>query len=62
MEVAAFLADKAASVSVVDLVQVPFQLTLGKELGTHMKQVLQCLNGTVAGGNSTGCTLKPVAF
>ncbi|XP_059141402.1 apoptosis-inducing factor 3-like isoform X1 [Physella acuta] len=39
MEVAAFLADKAASVSVVDLVQVPFQLTLGQELGTHMKQM-----------------------
>ncbi|KAH9524284.1 Apoptosis-inducing factor 3 [Bulinus truncatus] len=39
MEVAAFLADKAASVSVVDLVRVPFQLTLGEELGTHMKQM-----------------------
>ncbi|KAK6968220.1 apoptosis-inducing factor 3-like isoform X1 [Biomphalaria glabrata] len=39
MEVAAFLADKAASVSVVDLVRVPFQLTLGEELGSYMKQM-----------------------
>ncbi|CAG5129586.1 unnamed protein product [Candidula unifasciata] len=39
MEVTAFLADKAASVSVVDLVQVPFQLTLGSQIGKYMQKL-----------------------
>ncbi|BFZ18859.1 hypothetical protein BsWGS_21898 [Bradybaena similaris] len=39
MEVTAFLADKAASVSVVDLVQVPFQLTLGNQIGKYMQKL-----------------------
>merc|ERR1719422_2060498 len=39
MEVAAFLADKAQSVSVVDLVKVPFQMTLGKEIGAFMQKM-----------------------
>ena len=39
VEVAAALADKAKSVTIVDLVEAPFQLALGKEVGGAVKQV-----------------------
>ncbi|XP_021366051.1 apoptosis-inducing factor 3-like isoform X1 [Mizuhopecten yessoensis] len=39
MEVAAYLADKAASVSVVDIIKTPFQLVLGDKVGALLKQM-----------------------
>ncbi|XP_052214021.1 apoptosis-inducing factor 3-like isoform X3 [Dreissena polymorpha] len=39
MEVAAYLADKAASLSVVDIVKVPFQLTLGDKVGSVLQKM-----------------------
>ncbi|XP_069136571.1 apoptosis-inducing factor 3-like isoform X1 [Argopecten irradians] len=39
MEVAAYLADKAASVSVVDIIKTPFQLVLGEKVGGMLKQM-----------------------
>jgi len=39
MEVAAFLADKAKSVSVVDIIKVPFQLALGDKVGAVLQKV-----------------------
>ena len=47
MEVAAALAEKAGSVSVVDLVKMPFQLTLGEQLGTFMQKVRNCLKRSI---------------
>lgn len=41
MEVAASLADKAESVSVVDIIKVPFQLVLGDKVGSVLQKV-QC--------------------
>ena len=40
MEVASFLADKAKSVSVVDIIKVPFELVLGAKIGTVLQKVL----------------------
>ena len=34
-----FLADKALSVSVVDLIKVPFQLVLGEKVGSGFRKV-----------------------
>lgn len=39
MEVAAFLADKAKSLSVVDIIKVPFQLALGDKVGAVLQKV-----------------------
>lgn len=39
MEVAAYLADKATSVSVVDIIKVPFQLALGDKVGAVLQKV-----------------------
>jgi hypothetical protein len=39
MEVAAFLADKAESLSVVDIIKVPFQLVLGEKVGSVLQKV-----------------------
>lgn len=39
VELAAALADKAKSVSLVDLVEAPFQLALGKDVGNVVKKV-----------------------
>ncbi|KAJ8312314.1 hypothetical protein KUTeg_009687 [Tegillarca granosa] len=39
MEVAAFLADKAESVSVVDIIKVPFQLVLGEKVGSVLQKL-----------------------
>ncbi|XP_060076047.1 apoptosis-inducing factor 3-like [Ylistrum balloti] len=39
MEVAAYLADKAGSVSVVDIIKTPFQLVLGDKVGELLKQL-----------------------
>jgi len=39
MEVTAYLADKAKSVSVVDMIKVPFQLTLGDKVGSVMQKM-----------------------
>lgn len=39
MEVAAYLADKAKSVSVVDIIKVPFQLALGDRVGAVLQKV-----------------------
>ena len=39
MEVAAYLANKATSVSVVDMVSVPFQLALGDKVGAVLGKV-----------------------
>jgi len=39
MEVAAFLADIAKSVSVVDIIKVPFQLALGDKVGAVLQKV-----------------------
>jgi len=39
VEVAAALVGKAKTVTVVDLVEAPFQLALGKEVGNTLKQV-----------------------
>lgn len=40
VELAAALADKAKSVSLVDLVEAPFQLALGKDVGNVVKKLL----------------------
>jgi len=42
VEVAAALVGKAKSVTVVDLVDAPFQLALGKEVGSAVRKVCQC--------------------
>ena len=39
VEVAAALVDTAKSVTIVDLVEAPFQLALGKEIGEGVKKV-----------------------
>ena len=39
MEVAAYLADKAKSLSVVDIIKVPFQLALGEKVGGVLQKV-----------------------
>lgn len=39
MEVAAFLADKAESISVIDMIKVPFQLVLGEKVGLVLQKV-----------------------
>jgi len=39
VEVAAALVGKAKAVTVVDLVEAPFQMTLGKEVGNAVKKV-----------------------
>ena len=39
MEVAAFLADKAESLSVVDIIKVPFQLVLGEKVGSVLQKL-----------------------
>ncbi|CAC5382001.1 unnamed protein product [Mytilus coruscus] len=39
MEVAAFLADKAESVFVVDIIKVPFQLVLGEKVGSVLQKL-----------------------
>ena len=39
MEVASFLADKAKSVSVIDIIKVPFELGLGTKVGTMLQKV-----------------------
>lgn len=39
---AAALVGKAKSVTVVDLVDAPFQLALGKEVGSAVRKVCQC--------------------
>ncbi|XP_063396427.1 apoptosis-inducing factor 3-like isoform X1 [Mytilus trossulus] len=39
MEVAAFLADKAESVSVVDIIKVPFQMVLGDKVGSVLQKL-----------------------
>jgi len=44
MEVASALASKASSVSVVDLVKVPFQLTLGEKLGAFFTKLHESNN------------------
>ena len=40
MEVASFLAEKAKSVSVVDIIKVPFELVLGAKVGVALQKVL----------------------
>jgi hypothetical protein len=40
IEVAAALADKAKSVSIIDLVEVPFERVLGKAIGSSVKTVI----------------------
>ena len=40
VEVAAALSDKASSITIVDRVKAPFQLALGLEVGTALKQVI----------------------
>jgi len=40
VEVAAAIVGKANTVTVVDLVETPFQLALGKEVGNAVKKVL----------------------
>jgi hypothetical protein len=39
MEVAAYLADKAKTLSVVDIIKVPFQLALGEKVGGVLQKV-----------------------
>jgi hypothetical protein len=39
MEVAAALAGSAATVSVVDIIKVPFQLVLGEKVGSVLQKV-----------------------
>lgn len=41
MEVTSCLAEKAKSVSVVDLIKVPFQLALGQQVGSVLQKVHQ---------------------
>ena len=42
VEVAAALIGKAKTVTVVDLVEAPFQLALGKEVGSAVRKVCYC--------------------
>ena len=39
MEVASFLAEKAKSVSVIDIIKVPFELVLGTKVGMMLQKV-----------------------
>ena len=39
MEVAAYLSDKAASVSCIDIAEVPFERVLGKRVGKMLQAV-----------------------
>jgi len=47
VEVAAALVGKAKSVTVVDLGEVPFQLALGKEVGSAVKKVPLTIFGAI---------------
>ncbi|KAF4517893.1 hypothetical protein B566_EDAN001847 [Ephemera danica] len=52
MEAAAFLSDKASSVTVVGRSQVPFEAVLGREVGGRLQQLFTEHKVTVLGGRS----------
>ena len=47
MEVAAYLSDKVASVSCIDITAVPFERVLGEKVGKMLQAVRACSSGYI---------------